>query len=58
MVRLPMLTSKPARGPLRVGYLGQGVVRMFSLSRASLAAFLLAQVDDETCLRQAPAISN
>lgn len=58
IVRLPKLTDKPASGELRVGYLGKGVVRLFSLSRPSLAEFLLDQVTDDTYVHKAPAISN
>lgn len=56
VVRAPMLTDNPRGAEVRVGYLGQGVGPR--LARADLAAFMLAQVDDDTYLRQAPVISN
>ena len=52
-----MLTSKPASGKIRAGYLGRKQVGT-NVSRADLAAFLLAQAGDTTWLRQAPAVSN
>lgn len=56
IVRVPMLTDDPAKGDVRVGYLGKGVgVR---LSRADMAAFMLKQLTDQTYLCQAPVISN
>lgn len=58
LVRLPMLTDKPARRAAKAGYVGDAGIRLFSLSRDALADFLLAQVADETWLRKAPVISN
>lgn len=58
IVRVGMLTDKSMPGPVRVGYLGKGRVRLFSLSRASLAEFLLDQVTETAYVRKAPAISN
>lgn len=55
VVRVPMLTNQPARGQLKVGYVGDISPR---LSRADLAAFMLAQVDDRSYIGKAPAISN
>jgi putative NADH-flavin reductase len=57
IVRLPLLNNKPKTGRLRVGYYGQGRIRMF-LSRADLAAFMLGQAADARFIRKAPAISN
>jgi putative NADH-flavin reductase len=57
IVRVPMLTSKPGSGKIRAGYLGRKQVGT-NVSRADLAAFLLAQARDTTWLRQAPAVSN
>ena len=57
IVRVPMLTSKPASGKIRAGYLGRKQVGT-NVSRADLAAFLLAQAGDTTWLRKAPAVSN
>lgn len=58
LVRLPMLTNKPAPRPARAGYVGDSGIRLFSLTRAALADFLLAQVEDDTWLRKAPVVSN
>lgn len=57
IVRLPLLNSKPKQGKLNTGYLGEGKVYL-PLSRADLADFLLARLDDNTFIRKAPAISN
>jgi nucleoside-diphosphate-sugar epimerase len=48
--------SRP-KGTLRVGFLGRDKVGSV-MSRADIAAFLVAQLDDETFIRAAPAISN
>ena len=56
VARAPMLTDDPAKGQPRVGYLGQGVGAR--LSRADLAAFMLAQLTDKTYVGKAPVISN
>jgi putative NADH-flavin reductase len=56
IVRVPMLTSDPPTGKVRVGMLGQGVGPR--LGRADLAGFLLGQLNDETYLHKAPAISS
>lgn len=55
VVRVPMLTDEPARGSLKIGYVGDISPR---LARADMAAFMLRQVTDTTYLRKAPAISN
>jgi putative NADH-flavin reductase len=56
IVRVPMLTDDPAKGNVRVGYLGKGVgVR---LSRADMAKFMLDEVSASKYPRQAPVISN
>jgi uncharacterized protein YbjT (DUF2867 family) len=57
IVRLPLLNSKPRQGRVYVGYMGDGKIN-FCLSRADLAEFLLAQLEEETLFRQAPVISN
>jgi hypothetical protein len=51
------LNDKAAQGSVRAGNHGRGVVGL-SITRADMAAFLLAQVFDPTYLRGAPAISN
>lgn len=56
VVRVPMLTEGPATGRIREGYVGKMIGPR--LSRADLADYLLRQVESETYLRQAPAISN
>jgi Trk K+ transport system NAD-binding subunit len=58
IVRLPMLSNKPSKGKLNIGYTGDGQINLFSLSRTDLADFLIQQLDDKTYLRQAPVISN
>lgn len=55
VVRVPMLTDEPAQGSLKVGYVGDISPR---LSREDMAVFMLQQVEDETHIRKAPAISN
>lgn len=44
-------------GSLRVGFFGTDKIG-FAASRADIAAFTAAQVDDDTYVRRAPAISN
>ena len=56
IVRVPMLTDEPRRGSLKIGWVGKGVGAR--LSRADLAAFMLRQVQEDTYLHRAPAISN
>jgi hypothetical protein len=58
LVRLPMLSSKPATGNLKIGYLGSGNVSLFSLSREDLANFLVQQVGHYKYIGEAPVISN
>lgn len=56
VVRVPMLTDQPPTGDLIVSYVGQGMKPR--LSRADMASFMLKQLQDDTYVRQAPAISN
>jgi putative NADH-flavin reductase len=56
IVRVPMLTDGAKTGTVRVGYVGKGIGTR--ITRADLAAFMLEQLQDNTYLRQAPAISN
>lgn len=58
IVRLPMLSNKPATGKLNIGYTGEGKVNLFSLSREDLADFLIQQIDDMKYIKKAPVISN
>lgn len=55
VVRVPMLTDQPAQNTLKVGYVGDISPR---ISREDMAAFMLKQLDDDTWLHSAPAISN
>jgi putative NADH-flavin reductase len=56
VVRAPMLTDDPPTGVVQAGYVGKGVgVR---INRADMADFMLHQVNDDTYLHKAPAISN
>lgn len=55
VIRVPMLTDQPSQGTLKIGYVGDITSR---LSRADMAAFMLKQLDDDTYLKKAPAISN
>ncbi len=56
VVRVPMLTDDPRTGKIQVGYVGKGMGAR--ISRADMADFILRQVNDNTYLRKAPAISN
>lgn len=56
IVRVPMLTDDPAKGDLKIGYLGQGTG--IRLSRADMASFMLRQIQSNTYVKQAPVISN
>lgn len=56
MVRVPRLTDQPEKGKLKIAWVGKGMG--ISLSRASLAAFLVSQVQDLNYLRRSPALSN
>lgn len=58
IVRLPMLSDKPDGGKINVGYIGDGSINLFSLSRIDLAFFLLQQVKDRKWLHKAPVLSN
>ena len=55
--RITNPTDKPSKGTLRVGYLGRDKVGS-AMSRADIAAFLAAQLNDTSHLKAAPAISN
>ncbi|MEP7358169.1 MAG: SDR family oxidoreductase [Anaerolineales bacterium] len=56
VVRVPMLTEDPATGRIREGYVGKDIGPR--LSRDDMAGYLLRQVESNTYLGQAPAISN
>ena len=55
VVRVPRLTDQPPQGTLKVGYVGDITPQ---LSRTDMATFMLQQLDNNTHLRKAPAISN
>jgi hypothetical protein len=58
LARLPMLTDVPAQKPAAAGYVGEPRIKLFSLSRSSLADFLVGQLTDTTWRSKAPALSN
>jgi len=58
LVRLPMLTDKPASHGARAGFVGDAGIRLFSLSRGALADFVLAQLEEKAWVRKSPVISN
>ena len=57
IVRFIAPKDTPRQDRLRVGFFGTDKLG-FAASRADIAAFTAAQVDDDTYLRRAPAISN
>lgn len=57
IVRITNPTDGPAKGTLRVGFLGRDQMG-WAMTRADIAAFLVGQLDDTTYLRALPAISN
>lgn len=57
IVRVPLLTNRPRKGSVKVGYFGAGV-DWFRLTRADFADFLVKQLTDRTYIGKAPAISN
>ncbi|MBY0539381.1 SDR family oxidoreductase [Patescibacteria group bacterium] len=57
IVRVPLLTNRPKKGKVSVGYFGNGVT-WFRLTRADFADFLVKQLTDKTYVGKAPAISN
>jgi putative NADH-flavin reductase len=56
LVRLPMLTDAPGTGRVRSGYVG--IDTGPRISRADVADFLLAQIEDRRFVGKAPVISN
>jgi putative NADH-flavin reductase len=56
IVRPPLLRERPAKGKLRVSLDGRKVG--WRITRADLAAFMLAQLTSEEFVRRAPAVSN
>lgn len=57
IVRVPLLTNRPKRGKITVGYFGNGVT-WFRLTRADFVDFLMKQLTDITYIGKAPGISN
>jgi uncharacterized protein YbjT (DUF2867 family) len=57
IVRFSAPNNKPRTGKLRVGFYGTDRIG-FAVSRADIAAFTAAQVDDDSYLHRTPAISN
>jgi uncharacterized protein YbjT (DUF2867 family) len=57
IIRFTAPKDKPKSGKLRVGFYGTDRLG-FAVSRADIAAFTAAQVDDDSYLNRAPAISN
>ena len=57
IVRFLAPKDGPAKGRVRQGFYGQDKLG-FNVSRADLAAFTAAQVDDDRYVGAAPAISN
>lgn len=57
IVRFIAPKNTPKQDNLRVGFFGTDKLG-FAVSRADIAAFTAAQVDDDTYIRRAPAISN
>jgi len=58
LIRLPMLTDKPEKNPIKVGHIGDGSINLFWLNRSDLANFLVKQLDDTSLIHKAPAVSN
>ncbi len=57
IVRFTAPKDGPAKGALKVGFYGTDKIG-FQVTRADIAAFTAAQVDDDTYVGRAPAISN
>lgn len=57
IARITRPTGGKPKGSVRAGFLGRDKVGSV-MSRADIAAFLVAQLADETFSRAAPAISN
>jgi hypothetical protein len=57
IARITRPTNGKPKGTVRAGFLGRDKVGSV-MSRADIAAFLVAQLTDETFSRAAPAISN
>ena len=58
LARVPMLADPKAGATVHAGYVGDGHLRLFSLSRNALADFLLAEATDPRWIGKAPALSD
>lgn len=58
LARLPMLADPRPGATVHAGYVGDGQLRLFSLSRNALADFLLAEATDPRWIGTAPALSD
>lgn len=56
VARAPRLTNQAGTGKIVAGYVGEGPGT--SLTREDFARFMLEQIDSDTWLREAPALSN
>jgi putative NADH-flavin reductase len=57
IIRLPLLNNNTKSGKVKVGYMGKKEVGL-KISRASIADFMLKQVQDTKYIGKAPVISN
>lgn len=58
LARLPMLVAPRPGAAVHAGYVGDGQLQLFSLSRNALADFLLAEATDPRWIGKAPALSD
>ncbi len=58
LARLPMLADPKSGATVQAGYVGDGQLRLFSLSRNALADFLIAEATDPHWIGKAPALSD
>lgn len=58
LARLPMLADPRPGATVHAGYVGDGQLRLFSLSRNALADFLLAEATDTRWIGKSPALSD
>lgn len=56
VVRVPMLTDDEPSGQVKAAYVGRGMG--MRVTRSDMATFMLDQLEDETYVHQAPAISS
>lgn len=58
LIRIPTLTNKPLTKNINVGYTGDGKIKVYALTKADLAYFMLKQLTNKEWIRKSPAISN